>query len=104
MIGAPEQAVSADDLHARWREERANRVGLVIAKWGVPLAIVGAAIDVRYSTPIVVYFDLLQTIGCLVSLLMHKAGRRHAWLPLYFSFWLCSFPTLATSGGVYSPF
>lgn len=94
----------ADQLRARWSEARAHRVGMVIARLGVPVAIAAFFLDYHYSTWYAAVANLILLAGAVLSLRLSRGTpSRLAWLPLYIGFVIAVYPDIWVTGGVDSP-
>jgi signal transduction histidine kinase len=94
------------ELLGLWRKERAYRTGKTLCYWGLFLTLVNIIVDITWSSTIVVYGDLILLTGCLASycwLCRVSHNKYLFWLPMYFCFWLSMWPSVETTGGIYSP-
>jgi signal transduction histidine kinase len=99
-------ALSARELLETWRQKRALRVGTRCAGVGVLMSLLSVPLDLHYSSPFVVYTDVVVAIGCFCSLLWSRAARpeRFIWWPFYLALWLATFASIWETGGWHSPF
>jgi signal transduction histidine kinase len=94
------------DLLGLWRKERAYRTGKTLCYWGLLLTLVNIVVDYTWSSMVVVYGDLILLTGCMASyfwLCKINSNRYLFWLPMYIGFWLSMWPSVGSTGGIYSP-
>jgi signal transduction histidine kinase len=95
-------------LLSEWRQERAFRVVHVISRIGFALATLSTAVDLYYQIPaLALSGDLLLLLGLAISIfLSHPKSkfRTSAWWPMYVGLWVCFSASIATTGGLNSPF
>lgn len=101
--------LDVSDFVKTWRQKRANRVGYALCLVGIYLALIATVVGFFYSNTIFWSVHFLIFLGCSASLYFSrqrmKAGNpEFLWQPAYFSYWLSSFGTFSSSGGINSPF
>jgi signal transduction histidine kinase len=95
-------------LLKEWREERASRVVYAMSRIGACLVALSTILDFIFKMPsIVLWGDVGLVLGFSISIYYSSpTHRRHsiAWSSLYISLWFACVTSLATSGGIDSPF
>lgn len=96
-------------LLSEWRQERAFRVVFAISRIGLVLICIASLVDVVFQMPTVTLLgDFFLLGGCSLAIFWSRphAPKFHpyAWIPLYVSLWLGFSSSLATTGGLTSPF
>lgn len=102
----PSTAENPEKLLTVWRKERAYRIGKTLSLWGLLFASLATVADFFYSSPAVIITDFILILGCLITiyLLRSKTRPTYFWWPIYFGFWISILPSLASTGGLNSPF
>ncbi len=97
-----------DSLLKDWRQERAYRVVSSISRIGLFLSIVVTTLDVFFQTPWITWAgDMILILGFAMSVYFTRPNTRvsnKAWPWLYFGLWMACTTSLATTGGLSSPF
>jgi signal transduction histidine kinase len=103
-----EFSLDTTSLLMEWREERASRVVFAMSRIGAVLVILSFILDFIYKVPAIVFWgDVGLVVGFCISIYFSSTKhRRHtvAWSSLYISLWFACSTSLATSGGMDSPF
>lgn len=101
-------ATEAGHLLAGWRVERAYRVGVAGGRVGVVLSLFAAFVDFFYRVPFFVLLSDLAFLGGSLATLFYSRRRPmtslFVWTPLYAGVWIACSTSLASTGGLQSPF
>ena len=94
-------------LLQKWRSQRASRVNLSVARYGIVLALLSIGTDFLFNrTALTIAGAVLAFIGCLIitACARRKWHPQWLWIPLYFGFWSATSTCLFDTGGINSPF
>jgi len=97
-----------ESLLDEWRQERAFRVVRAMSRVGLALAVFATFVDIYFQVPTLVFAgDLALMMGCAISLQLSTSFSRYrtlTWSTLYVGLWIACMTSLATTGGLNSPF